>query len=263
MSQIMMASDSVNTMNSDPIIGILRTFSTLHKVSIKTLLTVSVQSQFYDDILEASHDLDSHLVLLPVKAAPQTFPKGWGAQCIEKCWEGATSPVGLFVDRGFGTKNSFEQTALSIPKPHQRIVFLFFGTRDDLEAITLFQHLAHTNEMSFSVLIHVPHSNHPTSFQEMLNSFPHVQVTEINHTSNDLMNRLLDLESKDLILLGHETYEEDQKSVTGFRFWLDHACKASFIVVKKPVEMAMDTTAVGGKIRMNRLQSQNRPASIL
>jgi hypothetical protein len=187
-----MASDPGNTVQSDPVIGVFKTFAQLENQSIKTRLEICNHNQYASNIARAAFDYGCDLVIFPIDIGAQTYPNGWNSTLIEVLSVESNSTIGILCDRGFGCSssepksNSNRLNELVIPmirsssisvetglKNHggsgsrhsfpievvansnnMRIFFPFFGeNHDDIEALLFISHLNHANNCSLDVLV--------------------------------------------------------------------------------------------------------------
>jgi Kef-type K+ transport system membrane component KefB len=273
MSQVMMASESVNTMNSDPVMSVLRSFANVNQVKLKTLLTVGQETHFHSDVIEASDDLGCHFVVFPIEVHPKKvsgsnngIPK-WAVQCVEKLWIHSHCPVGFFVDRGFGVSKSPFKVPSGLedvsPSTKKTIFFVMDNNPDSLEAAVVMNFLAY-HDCNF-VVYTIDEESSPAL--EALETFPNVTV---EHGTFDikLISRTTKLEKRDLIVIGYKTVNSDL-TTTGFKFWLEHVSHTSFMVVKGVAEPPMEKELEEHSLRMRRTHSHRsligltRPDSVL
>lgn len=172
MSKVMMAAQSSETLRSDAVINVFRTFSQLSHVCVRTLLAVCGQEDYTDNILDALETSESDLVIYPVEVpSKQSDDKSvaqhaWRDSVSDDLFNSASSSVAVFYDRGFGTtaaetNNTPKNPAVTrlqqqdmVVKPsdvHSKILFAYFGGDDDSEAAILVQHLARQR----GVVVHV------------------------------------------------------------------------------------------------------------
>lgn len=231
LSKVMMASETGHTMNADPVLNLLKTFSQLQKQSIKTLMSITTHANFGSDIVEAGEDLGANLVIFPMDWSTTT--KGWALPVIKAIWDKASFPTAVFVDRGFGSttsNNPLDSQILQVPERlDQKILFLYSGCGDDVEATVLMYYLASNP----STVINIIASGANSKIElEPMSKFANVTIEEAQPTTMSTITRCATLGAKDLIILSHEMYESNT-STDSFRFWLDNVCKASFIIIKK------------------------------
>jgi Kef-type K+ transport system membrane component KefB len=273
MSQVMMASESINTMNSDPVMSVLRTFANVNQVKLRTLLTVGQETHFHSDVMEASDDLGCHFVIFPIEVHPKKvsgsnngIPK-WAVQCIEKLWAHTHCPVGFFVDRGFGvSKTPFHiPSALEDAPPSLKktIFFIMDNSPDSMEAGVVMNFLAYY-DCDF-VVYTIDHE--PSAALEALETFPNVKV-EPGTFDIKLISRTTKLAKRDLIVIGHGLLHSDV-STTGYKFWLEHVSHTSFMVVKGVAEPSHEKDVEQHGLTMRRNHSHRsligltRPDSVL
>ncbi|KAJ3267675.1 K(+)/H(+) antiporter, partial [Terramyces sp. JEL0728] len=237
MSKVMLAKESSHTLQSDPVINILRTFGQLNNKSIKTLMSVSPQSNFAADIIEAAETLETSLIIFPIEESVNTYPKGWAAATARQLWQEAPCPFAFLVDRGFGVSNftSNEADANINPGENQSIFFPCYGSDDDIEAAQLLRYFAHASAINIVVLqLFIPTEKSPAEFAlSALKAFSNVTIeTATDNSTSTVVNRAGEFGKKDLILIGYSQYE----STAGERIrqHLDTQSLSSFMIVHKP-----------------------------
>jgi hypothetical protein len=98
-----MATNPDETVQSDPVMNIFRTFALLEKQSINTRLEVCDHSQYAFHILQAAIDFGCNFVIFPINIGAQTYPNGWNSAVIDILYAKANFTVGILCDRGYGT----------------------------------------------------------------------------------------------------------------------------------------------------------------
>jgi hypothetical protein len=255
-SKVMMATESSRTLQSDPVINIFRTFGELNRRPLNTLIAISTHSNFANDVIEAATDLESDLVIFPINHSNATYPRGWAKNVAESLWQDSVCPTVLFVERGFGISSLDELSHdqfISSPGESQRILFLFSGSEDDVEASVLLNYLVHASSLTVTILVigEIDALSNQGIALDSLQSFPNV-TTERNVPSSamSLISRAAKYGPKDLIAVSHSLYFSSS-STDSLLFWLDHASKSSYMVVKKPAAQALDLK--------KKRQPSNRP----
>ncbi|KAJ3319156.1 K(+)/H(+) antiporter [Boothiomyces sp. JEL0866] len=240
MSKVMLANESSHTLQSDPVINILRTFGQLNKKSIKTLMSVSPHSNFSEDIVDAAATLESNLIIFPIEASPTTFPKGWAATTARQLWHEVPCPLAFFVDRGFGVSN-FAQTefdnTIANPGENQKVFFPFFGTDDDVEAAVILNYMAHAAAIKIFILqLFDPEADSAGALAlEALGSFPNVMIEKTESKTNmTALNRAADFGKKDLIVIAYDKYEGSAEKDDTIKTYLEAQSSASYMIVNKP-----------------------------
>ncbi|KAJ3000414.1 K(+)/H(+) antiporter [Globomyces sp. JEL0801] len=231
MSHVMKATESSETMQSDPVINVFRTFGQLNNRSIKTLMSVSQHETFSNDAIDTAAEMPINLIIFPIEHANNTYPSGWAVGTAKHLFDSSPCPISFFVDRGFGVSSvsQLDEPFAAFPGKNQQIFFPFYGTQDDIEAAVVLNYLAHSNVLNEPA---------PDSLEGQaltaLESFPNVTVerpaTPIS--SITLIARANSCKSKDLIILGHSSYENVEDDT--LKSWLDGQAKSSYMIVKKP-----------------------------
>ncbi|KAJ3271212.1 K(+)/H(+) antiporter [Terramyces sp. JEL0728] len=239
MSKVMLAHESSHTLQSDPVINILRTFGQLNNKSIKTLMSVSPHSNFSTDIVDAAVTLESNLIIFPIEASSNTFPKGWAASIAKQLWQETPCPLAFFVDRGFGVSN-FAQTefdSIATPGENQKVFFPFFGTDDDVEAAILLNYMSHATAIQIVILqLHDPEPESAGALAlSALGSFPNVTIEKTeNKSSMAAVSRAADFGKKDLIIIAYDKYEAPSEKDDTIKQYLESQSAASYMIVNKP-----------------------------
>ncbi|KAJ3215509.1 K(+)/H(+) antiporter [Dinochytrium kinnereticum] len=110
MSSVMLANEYTDTMRTDPILQVFRTFTDLHRIRSKLLLGVVPETRsFSANILSAAKDTSSTLIILPwLRSASETsgdFDERVAKASYDEVM--ASNQIGgatvvLFMDKGFG-----------------------------------------------------------------------------------------------------------------------------------------------------------------
>lgn len=151
----MMVTDSGETLNSDPVMNVFRTFSQLGRQPIQTRLEISDHSQFATNICQASTDFRVNFVVFPVEIGAQTYPVGWAGTVASMLYARSKCTVGIFGDRGFGVSSSVSITSLMEPIPgnNQKVAVLYAGDNDDdLEVLSVLKSMVEKDGLLFEIL---------------------------------------------------------------------------------------------------------------
>jgi hypothetical protein len=237
-NQVMMAADSGETLHADPVMNVFRTFSQLGRQTITTSLEICDHPKFAHNISQASHDRRCNFIVFPVEIGAQTYPKGWASAVAQMLYVKAKCTVGIFGDRGFGVSSatSIMDMANPIPGNNQKVFFPFFGSPDDTEALEILVSMTGKDGVSVEVLLFAPANEALDKFTAMTADNKNVTIEPVPKESHDLMsviNRMCDLNSKDLIVVGHDAYstlEQEEKTLSSF---IDTDCTSSFLVIHK------------------------------
>lgn len=262
----MMASETVSTMASDPVLNIFKTFTQINNHSLKTFFAVASKSNFNEEIMSASSTLACNFVIFPIEYSPTTYPKGWAQKLSLEMFASNNCPVAFFIDRGFGissgsgydnfaslrdresaqievalsefsavkppsirTNDSASAVDLPGTEPKkQAIFFAFDGGKDDIDVCVLLNYLSHNPLVTIEIMVtfEVETGSDAAVCLEALKSFPTV-IINID-LSGDITTRASKLGPKDLVLVSHSTYSSE----TTFQNWLDTECVSSFCIVK-------------------------------
>jgi len=107
-SAFMMAADSTETMNADPVMNIFRTFGQLNRVGVHSLLAVTSIESFSENVVEKAGDVGANFIVIPWQ--PSGRGKSGGKFLFKDVLFNAPCSVGLFIDRGFGVSTATENT---------------------------------------------------------------------------------------------------------------------------------------------------------
>ncbi|KAJ3318845.1 K(+)/H(+) antiporter, partial [Boothiomyces sp. JEL0866] len=240
LSKVMLAHETSHTLQSDPVINIVRTFGQLNKKPIKTLMSVSPQSNFSADIVDAAATLESSLIIFPIEASATTFPKGWAATTARQLWREIPCPLGFFVDRGFGVSN-FAQTefdnTIANPEENQNVFFPFFGTDDDLVALNFLGYLVHASAIKIVVLQLkvVDQESQAGKCLLELKQFGNVSIElSPSQTGMSVVTRASKFGKKDLIVIAYEKYESPFDNDDTIKHYLETQSTSSYLIFNKP-----------------------------
>ncbi|KAJ3271213.1 K(+)/H(+) antiporter [Terramyces sp. JEL0728] len=263
LSKVMLAHESSHTLQSDPVINILRTFGQLNNKSIKTFLAVSPRTNFHAEIVDAAVTLESNLIIFPIEASSNTFPKGWAANTAVQLWFQVPCPLAFFVDRGFGVANfaKTECDSMTTPGENQKIFFPFFGTDDDLEASVVLNYMAHAPAVRITVLqLYDPEPESAGALALCaLGSFPNVTIEESENKTNAVaVSRFAEYGKKDLIIIAYEKYDSPSERDESIKKYLDHRCSASYMIVNKPHYFAVNNSTNKENSISKMLKRKNR-----
>eukprot|EP00842_Homolaphlyctis_polyrhiza_P003499 jgi/Hompol1/414/HPOL_002987-RA len=180
-SKLMMANDTPQTLRRDLLINMFRTFGQLNSIVTKLLLSVSVESEFAENVIECAKDANVDFLIFPIEGNTGAYPNGIATLTIEDLFQRSPCTTVLYVDRGFG--GGFEEfsmddlyaeptreteghpksvsthrsgasalsdgrSALASLQGNERtknLVFSFFGGQDDCEAASVISWLAKGN----------------------------------------------------------------------------------------------------------------------
>ncbi|KAJ3308555.1 K(+)/H(+) antiporter [Boothiomyces sp. JEL0838] len=260
LSKVMLAHESSHTLQSDPVINILRTFGQLNKKSIKTLMSVSPYSNFSEDIVDAAVTLESNLIIFPIEASPTTFPKGWAAVTAKQLWLHVPCPLAFFVDRGFGVSN-FAQTefdTIANPGENQKVFFPFFGTDDDVEGLNVISIMVHAAAIKIVILqLHqVAQDSDAGRILSSLSGFSNVSIeVSQNQTNSAVVAKASGFGKKDLIVISHEKYEPAVAQDDSIRQYLETQSTASYLIVGKPHYLS--TNSASGNTQNSIMNRKN------
>ena len=151
-STFMMAADSTETMNADPVMNVFRTFGQLSRVGVNTILAVTDFDNFSDHIISNAKDVGANFVIIPY--LPQNNIKPSKRFLYDDVLIHAPCSVGIFIDRGFGVSTETDVTdpRVTLPGQNQHIVLPFFGGADDREAILFVLALAKQSGVSIKII---------------------------------------------------------------------------------------------------------------
>ncbi|KAI8928929.1 Sodium/hydrogen exchanger family-domain-containing protein [Entophlyctis helioformis] len=270
LSQIMMAADSSETLRSDAVVNVFRTFGQLNKVRVSTVLAVSDVKDFAHNIISAAVDADADLLIFPTEAAAVAASRGSSHTLVTDIFDQSPCSVGVFVDRGFGVSsaeitdasdkaNDGADSPLVMPGANQRILFAFFGGPDDCEAALVVQRLAAHDGVSLTVLV-VPSSDNAATADdkaneaaviEALRAVPGstIEMLPSANANETVLARAAEFGRKDLIVVGKAAYEtvtmtspapaqdangssSNMVAVQSFKTWLDTTSVSSVMIVK-------------------------------
>lgn len=249
-SNIMIQSDSINTLKHDTCINVFRSFGNLYKYPIKSLFTVSPRSAYHADILEASKDLFVNMVYFPINVEKNTFPNGWANSVIEKLFASILSTLIILLDRGFGKQdkqstlnNAFEEAHINEMIRKQKIVVLCASTVDELELLLFLEYLSVSQMFEITVKL----------FNEPIPccNFVLDRLVENDCKLEQLMSRGLheaicgvELIETDLIFVAFELYLglkdfngcENNWESGRLKQWFNNDCNASVLIIKAGLE---------------------------
>ncbi|OMO85091.1 Cation/H+ exchanger [Corchorus olitorius] len=142
--------------NSDRVIVAFETFGQLSRVSVRPMTAISAMSSMHEDICTSAERKRAAMIILPFHKH-QRLDGELETTRNEFRWvnkrvlEQAPCSVGIFVDRGLGGT-----THISASNVCSSITVLFFGGRDDREALAYGSRMAEHPGISLSIIRFLP-----------------------------------------------------------------------------------------------------------
>lgn len=256
-----MAADKGQTLNSDPVVNVFRTFSRLENQGFSARLEICDRKKFAERIINSASDFGCNFVIFPVALESNVYPSGWCGSVAETLFKSAHFTVGIFGDRGFGLLTSniiidiepFDNVNSPLPETpiqieytnypndlKQTIYFPYFGGDDDDEALSIISYLTKSNNVFIEVDLMTDNlSQAMNEFTNNNTKSSNVHIKDICLEKPDfdrleyLVAKFSILQARDLIVVGHYTYNYKKENDISLREYIDSKCHASFLLIRK------------------------------
>ena len=231
-SKVMMVTESVHTLQKDPIIGVFRSFCEINNIELRTTLSAGSVDSHPADIVDACEIVEYDMCLCPISISNSTYPDGWAHDFVDKVFAKCPVPVAILLDRGYGANsNAITPVPISIAHFKTDIVVLLHGNEDEIQVLSLMKLLV--ENASINITIHAWLSRFSAAVTE-LDKNANVKVEahpeEINYDAFDCNLKRLD--SCDLVMVSQTTYSKEGKSTTSLKHWLDYEASASVMIIR-------------------------------
>jgi hypothetical protein len=184
-SSVMMSSEADEYTMRDPVVNAFRTFAQLNHVAVSGNVSVVPESSYAETIIGKASDMSSDLVLIPWNETgtisegddsniipdnhfQDRFANGAQMSFMRDLLDSATCNTVIFIDRGFGPvpvqdSRSLHRTVSGLSIHHEvtvspvtnlkrNVFFQFFGGADDRVALRLVLQLAHSTNITASIV---------------------------------------------------------------------------------------------------------------
>jgi hypothetical protein len=226
LSTLMINMDSNETIRTDNVINVFRTFSQLNKFPIITQLNVSSLEDYTQNTISAGIDSEANFILFPVSAG-SAFPKGSLASIGFELFQSCHLPVGLLVDRGFGIssqKNMDEASSPTLNDNLQSIIMIYHGGNDDYECLNYISRMVPSN-IDIKIL-QLAETETTIELKTMIIN-ANVSLTETD--PSQLITWFDQYGKNDLIVVGYDAYTANEE----LRDWFESTCPCSILIVGK------------------------------
>lgn len=231
MSKIMMASDVGETLQMDPIMNVFKSISSLNNQHVQTVLEIADHSSFGPIVVNAASQTHCEMIIFPVDIGAQTYPKGWASHAYTVMRNKSHATIGLFGERGLGTFGTgMSLTDMSNDNKEKNIVFAYFGTADDISALEIILSICRNHDRVYGLHI------------LLMADLPEIQsdnvavkfITMESKSLLSLINKLKQYGDRDLVVLGHESYETVHEDGHTLHQFVDIECASSFLIIHSP-----------------------------